>query len=57
MTDSGKQKARPASAADVRKAKLAAQLRANLQKRKLQARARRAGAPDSRQGLDTDDAT
>ncbi len=33
---------------DVRKARLAEQLRANLQKRKAQARARRAGDADQR---------
>lgn len=36
------------SAKDDRKARLAEQLRANLQKRKAQARARRAGDADSR---------
>jgi len=36
-----------------RKARLAAELRANLQKRKAQARARRAGAADARdEGID-----
>ena len=39
-------------AADRRKARLAEQLRANLQRRKQQARARRAGDADERQGLD-----
>lgn len=34
--------------ADPRKERLAAQLRANLQKRKTQARSRRSGEPDSR---------
>ena len=33
---------------DERKRRLAAQLRANLRRRKAQARARRAGAPDAR---------
>ena len=35
-----------------RKARLAEQLRANLQRRKQQARARRAGEADQRQGID-----
>ena len=35
-----------------RKARMAEQLRANLQRRKQQARARRAGNADDRQGLD-----
>ena len=38
--------------AERRKARLAEQLRANLQRRKQQARARRAGDADERQGLD-----
>jgi predicted transcriptional regulator of viral defense system len=43
------------NAAARRKARLAEQLRANLQRRKQQARARRAGDADERQGLgDTD---
>jgi hypothetical protein len=37
-----------ASPKDDRKARLAEQLRANLQKRKVQARARRSGEADSR---------
>ncbi len=41
--------AKPDNAGDDRKARLAEQLRANLQKRKAQARARRAGDADSRQ--------
>lgn len=40
------------SAADRRKAKLAAELRANLQKRKAQARACRAGEADQREGIE-----
>ena len=40
--------------AERRKARLAEQLRANLQRRKQQARARRAGDADQRQGLDDD---
>lgn len=40
------------SAAERRKARLAEQLRANLQRRKQQARARRSGDADDRQGLD-----
>ncbi|MBL8583474.1 MAG: hypothetical protein JNL61_14780 [Rhizobiaceae bacterium] len=36
------------TAADERKARLAAELRANLQRRKAQARSRRAGEADSR---------
>ncbi|APH73361.1 hypothetical protein [Aquibium oceanicum] len=36
-----------------RKARVAEQLRANLQRRKQQARARRAGEADQRQGIDT----
>ncbi len=35
-----------------RKARLAEQLRANLQRRKQQSRARRAGEADQRQGID-----
>jgi hypothetical protein len=42
-------------AASRRKARLAEQLRANLQRRKQQARARRAGAADERQGLPRDE--
>lgn len=38
----------PAGDADPRKARLAERLRANLQRRKQQARARRAGAADER---------
>ena len=45
--------ARQLSAAEVRKAKLAAELRANLMKRKAQARARRAGEADEREGMET----
>ena len=44
--------AKSPSSADARKAKLAAELRANLQKRKAQARARRAGEADEREGMD-----
>lgn len=40
--------AKPDNAGDGRKARLAVELRANLQKRKAQARARRAGDADSR---------
>ncbi|WP_187972485.1 hypothetical protein [Aquibium microcysteis] len=40
------------AAAERRKARLAEQLRVNLQRRKQQARARRAGDADERQGLD-----
>ena len=40
------------AAAARRKERLAEQLRANLQRRKQQARARRAGEADERQGLD-----
>jgi hypothetical protein len=41
---------------DRRKARLAEQLRANLQRRKAQARSRRAGEADSRpEGLNPDD--
>jgi len=36
------------TSADVRKARLAARLRANLQQRKMQARSRRDGEADSR---------
>ena len=38
----------PSSEADLRKARLAAELRANLMKRKAQARSRRTGEADSR---------
>jgi hypothetical protein len=38
-----------ATPADAKKARLAAQLRANLQKRKAQSQSRRAGAADDRQ--------
>jgi predicted transcriptional regulator of viral defense system len=50
----GEARARPAEniAAERRKARLAEQLRANLQRRKQQARARRSGDADDRQGLD-----
>lgn len=37
--------------AEARRARLAEQLRANLQKRKVQARARRIGEADQRDGL------
>ncbi|RST85182.1 hypothetical protein EJC49_17040 [Aquibium carbonis] len=49
----GEARVRPAEnvAAERRKARLAEQLRANLQRRKQQARARRAGDADDRQGL------
>lgn len=56
MTDTGKQNKKPASAADIRKAKLAAELRANLMKRKAQARARRSGEADEREGMERDEA-
>lgn len=39
------------SSEDMRKARLAEQLRANLQKRKTQVRARRSGEEDARVGL------
>ena len=55
MTDTGKQNKKPVSAADIRKAKLAAELRANLIKRKAQARARRSGEADEREGMDSTD--
>ena len=55
MTDTEKQKTKPRSAAEVRKAKLAAELRANLMKRKAQARARRAGEADHRQGMSAEE--
>jgi predicted transcriptional regulator of viral defense system len=42
------------AAAERRKARLAEQLRANLQRRKQQARARRAGEADERKGLDAE---
>jgi hypothetical protein len=45
-----KDKAASKDATD-RKARLAEQLRANLQRRKAQARARRSGEADERQGL------
>ncbi|GAA2885336.1 hypothetical protein GCM10023067_46960 [Aminobacter aganoensis] len=38
----------PSSGADARKARLAAELRANLMKRKAQARSRRTGEADTR---------
>ncbi len=38
----------PSSGADVRKLRLAAELRANLMKRKAQARSRRTGEADTR---------
>jgi hypothetical protein len=38
----------PKTEADIRKARLAEALRANLQKRKAQTRSRRAGEPDAR---------
>lgn len=44
---SSKQKT-PSSGADQRKARLAAELRANLMKRKAQARSRRTGDADTR---------
>jgi hypothetical protein len=44
----------PKTDKDGRKERLAAELRANLQRRKAQARSRRAGEPDSRrEGLPT----
>jgi len=52
MNETRKQQQKPTSAADIRKAKLAAELRTNLQKRKAQTRARRAGEPDKREGID-----
>ena len=55
-----KQPAKRAAEPDTRKARLAAQLRANLSKRKAQARSRRAGEADRRpdglepEGLETE---
>ena len=46
--DSSRQSPRPKGAGDGRKARLAEQLRANLQRRKAQARSRRAGEADQR---------
>ena len=42
---------KPVQPADARKARLAAELRANLQRRKQQSRARRQGAMDEAAGL------
>lgn len=52
MDKSGKPSAATITAAEARKAKLAEQLRANLMKRKAQARARRAGEADDRDGIE-----
>ena len=48
--DPGPAKAAPKSAADRRADRLKVELRANLARRKLQARARREGAEDERPG-------
>ena len=48
MTAKKPDKQHPDSAASVRETRLAAQLRANLQRRKAQARARRDGDADQR---------
>jgi hypothetical protein len=48
--DSEKQKTAPKSAAERREERLKAELRANLARRKMQARARREGEEDDRPG-------
>jgi len=53
---SGDDSANGKSPADSRKARLAAELRANLQRRKRQTRARRGGAMDEVDGLPAADA-
>ncbi|MEX3006943.1 hypothetical protein [Hoeflea sp. TYP-13] len=48
-------KAKPKTPADTRKERLAEELRANLQRRKSQVRARRQGARDEASGLPASD--
>jgi hypothetical protein len=50
MTDDPKPRATPKTAAERRAERLRAELRSNLARRKLQARARREGAEDDRPG-------
>jgi len=48
--EADKDRSKPKSAAEERAERLKAQLRANLVRRKMQARARRGGAEDDRSG-------